>query len=559
MRVLIDGMGAVDLPRGAFIGQGAQGTVFGLPDGAVKVWSDPAAGVPAAKLVRLAGIRAPGLVTPRSLVRDGDGAVIGFTMPRVPSPRPAAALIPRIAREQLGLDAAAMRHLVGALRDAVRRLHDEGGLVVDLSENNLLVDRSLSEIHIIDADSWQIDQWPARALTESVRDRRAKPGVFDAGTDWFSFAVVSFALQVGVHPFRGVHPVVKGLDARMDAGISVFAPDVKLPAACEGLEVLAPRWRDWYEAVLEKGHRGPPPGGSDRGYQSPSRPAPEAQAVTTQALFRLDEPILALAERGGTITSLTASGIYVGTRRIGPRPEGRRPVFVYVPGDVIPAVVLERGHQLVIVDCATGDEQVLEAHLDDWSVCGERVVARMGDLLSELRFVRLGEQLVATWAPLGQVLGSATRLFRGVAIQSLFGACWVTPLTGKGAPQLRVRALDGVSWVTAAADGPVLAGVVASPDGGLERVLLRWSPDGRVEVDRRSDVSEHQPQVVALGDVVVVTEPGDRLTLLAARAGDPMRREVRDPFVGAVQLMAYRTGLAALADGVLLRLSLKST
>ena len=45
-------------------------------------------------------------------------------------------------------------------------------------------------------------------------DYRRMGGVFDLA-HWFAFAVVTFQLFTGIHPYKGKHPSVLDLDARM--------------------------------------------------------------------------------------------------------------------------------------------------------------------------------------------------------------------------------------------------------------------------------------------------------------------------------------------------------
>ena len=57
---------------------------------------------------------------------------------------------------------------------------------------------------------------------DSVRDRHAAG--WNEGTDWFSFALVSFQMFVGIHPYKGKHPALKTLDERMAQNVSVLHP-----------------------------------------------------------------------------------------------------------------------------------------------------------------------------------------------------------------------------------------------------------------------------------------------------------------------------------------------
>src|SRR5207248_7337064 len=112
-------------------------------------------------------------------------------------------------------------------QEGVRHVHERGILIVDLNEMNFLLDASVEEILFIDVDSYQTPGFPATALMESIRDRHAAR--FSQATDWFSFGIVSFQMFTGIHPYRGKHPTLTGLDARMERNVSVLNPEVAVP------------------------------------------------------------------------------------------------------------------------------------------------------------------------------------------------------------------------------------------------------------------------------------------------------------------------------------------
>src|SRR5947199_212129 len=82
---------------------------------------------------------------------------------------------------------------------------------------------------------------------------------FSPETDWFSFAIISFQMFIGIHPYRGLHPSLPDLDARMSANVSVLNPRVSIPKLCYPFSVIPQAYRDWYRAIFEDGKRVPPP------------------------------------------------------------------------------------------------------------------------------------------------------------------------------------------------------------------------------------------------------------------------------------------------------------
>ena len=150
------------------------------------------------------------------------------------------------------------------LQTGVSHIHSRGILIVDLNEMNFLVAPDFSELFFIDVDSYQTPSFPATVLMESVRDRHAK--AFSSDSDWFSFAVVSFQMFVGIHRsrerirlFNTCLTTRRNSTRACSANVSVLHPGVSVPAACLPFSVIPPNYLDWYRAVFEQGKRLPPP------------------------------------------------------------------------------------------------------------------------------------------------------------------------------------------------------------------------------------------------------------------------------------------------------------
>ena len=147
---------------------------------------------------------------------------------------------------------------------------------MDLNEMNFLVSQAFDEAYFIDADSYQTKHFPAPVLMESVRDWSVQHHAWTEVSDWFSFGIVTFQMFVGLHPFKGKYkghedgyraklPTDPPDDAfavtrrRMQHHISVFHPEVDMPAAAYPLTTIPRAYRDWYEQLFAKGKRLPPP------------------------------------------------------------------------------------------------------------------------------------------------------------------------------------------------------------------------------------------------------------------------------------------------------------
>ena len=111
----------------------------------------------------------------------------------------------------------------------------------------------------IDVDSYQTPGFKATALMDSVRDRHCHNNQFTPDTDWFSFGIVSFQMFIGIHPYKGKHPDLADMDARMMQNISALNKAVSVPKVCYAFDVIPQAYLCWYKAVFEQGKRCAPP------------------------------------------------------------------------------------------------------------------------------------------------------------------------------------------------------------------------------------------------------------------------------------------------------------
>ena len=415
MRVWVDGNSRVTrLTKQEFVGQGGQGSVYARRDVAYKIYTDPKQMIPLDKIAALSSIQDPAVIKPEKVLRDGKGCPIGYTMRFLANTMALCAVFPRAFRERSGVTPDQVVDWVLQIRRTVEHIHQAGILIVDLNEMNLLMDASLQTVSFIDVDSYQTPSHPATAIMDSVRDRHMQPGHFTELTDWFAFAVISFQLFCGIHPYKGRHPSLKGLDVRMRENVSVLHSDVRVPKATYPVSVIPPLWRSWYEAVFERGRRLPAP--DDVIGSLPTvplqRPVRSDKALQIDDIATLPARILRMDGRAGVPCAVTADGVYVDGRRVRAAQAGTDRVAIgFTPRQGIPVVASLAGGKLDVFD--TASRAVLPVHLevDELTEAGERLLVRSGDQVLELRIHEVGANRVLTFVPVAQVLPHATRLY----------------------------------------------------------------------------------------------------------------------------------------------------
>jgi len=558
MRISTPSGSLITLSSAQFVAAGGEAEVYAVGKEAYKIYGSPDKAIDPSKIDALSGIGHDRVLVPTGVVRDPKtAATVGIAMPYLADARPLASYTTRPTWLRNRLNAARRFGWVNQLRELVAAVHAVGIQIVDLNPMNVLVDRDLQSLFLIDTDSFQTPQHPATALVESVRDRHAPPNVFSEETDWFAFAVVSFQLMMGIHPYRGHHPSLKTLDARMQGNVSVFHSDVTVPHVCESFDVLPYAWRQWFFEVFEEGQRSAPPEHSTYAVIPViTRAQPTSLSLTFQAVERFETPIYALAEFDGARVVYTENGVFLNRRR----------VLDSLPGQVVigqacvghPVLVhLHRG-QCEWVDLVQRRTTRLSLDVDALSVCDGRVHLKVGGAVMELQFFRTPDGFRAVPKRLCQVHALNGQLFDGVAIQSLLGSTYVSLFTGRGrAAQQRVKALDGKRIVNACFGRGVLFVLTAGSDG-LKKWVFRARGESALSGDCIGEAVSLNWTVLDGGVVVDWMDDGV-LRLFSSEPHSTACREVADPALHAPGvLVSLAGGLAMIRDGTLYRLTMKT-
>ena len=230
---------------------GGEGSVYARQDRAYKLYLDPAKAQRARleeKVQRLQRFSHPGIAAPQGVLRNKNGDFLGLSLPRV-NGEALCKLFTNTWRDAHQFGEAETIAVARGMRAVVDYAHAHQAVLVDSNELNWMVDGKNPVA--IDVDSWQLPGYPATAIMASIRDPRS-PSSFNDGTDWFAWAVVTFQLWTGVHPFKGTHPdFARGaLVERMSAGVSVFDPRVRLPGAVRPVSDIPDALRAWYRDVF---------------------------------------------------------------------------------------------------------------------------------------------------------------------------------------------------------------------------------------------------------------------------------------------------------------------
>lgn len=545
MKVFIQGQGPVSLTKNDFLGRGGQGEVYAKGTTAYKLYDDPTRMIPVAKIGELAAITDPNVITPQAVLTDAKGTPIGYTMRFVRDAYTLCQTFTKAFRQRAGLTPEKSLTLVRKLQASIAHIHSKRILVVDLNELNFLVDQGLAEVYSIDVDSYQTPGYRASALMESVRDRHAQPNHFTEATDWFAFAIVSWQMFIGIHPYKGRHPQYgDDLEQRMRHNLSVLNPEVKYPQGVVlPLDVIPPAYRRWYEAVLERGERSAPP--DDTAALVPVAPRTRrltpGAAVDIVKLLTLPEAIVAYFDSPVHPVTLTTAAFYLAGRCITKAP--RRAVVAHAPRSERPIAAWTEAGKLRLFDLLA--QRLLPINLDasDVTVSGRRLYTLSGSNLLEIQFLESLNGVIASPRIVGAALELATHVGDGVMLQDLLGSFYasVFPTAGRH-HQIRLKELDGAKILEACYRNRVLA-VVTSKGGHYDRHIFRFgSGHGRdYDVDSVHDITLTGLNLVVHenGTAVMIDEEA-KIRVFSNQPCSQVARVIEDPAIAVDMRLALK-------------------
>jgi len=531
MKVRLKNKGTtVELSKRHFLAQGGEASIYVRDGISYKIYTDRSHMIPLAKIEELAGISRPEVMRPEDVLLDEHGVPIGCTMRFVDNAHALCQLFTMAFKQRNGVTPDRVARMVENMQEVLLHVHEKGVLVVDLNEMNLLADKGFGKVSWIDVDSWQTPGFPATAIMDSVRDWNAKS--FTDLSDWFSFAVVTFQLWMGIHPYKGTHPQVKGMVERMRAGLSVFNKSVTIPKMCPPLDSIPDRLRAWYKAVLEDGQRVLPPDAVGMS----AAIAPKVQLIAGTDHISITEflsyaqDVLHFEALGPHRLAFTADGLWVG-----------KTLFRGVPPTA--RAGLGPKQRVVVAESRNGWFDLRDLLLNkpiDLNMRAEAVMShdgriyfKSGDHVHEVSFLEMPDgSAKASARQVASVMPSATRLFDGVAVQDMLGAWYASVFLLPGrSHQLHLKELDGWKLLDAKYDNGVLMAVGAK-GGKYDRWVFVLQADFSGYVCR-----EHLKDIAYTGLNFVVLETGvcahideqERLELFANKPAATQAKVVDDP------------------------------
>lgn len=250
----------VALAQNDFVAKGGEASIFEKGGICYKIYSDPTKMIPIAKIKEFHILGDDRIIKPKEVVHNIKNQPIGFTMEWLGDDMIALCkLFTTTFRKNNNVENDVIIDLVEQIKSIIHSCHQKGFLLVDGNELNYLVNKDFTVPFLIDVNSWKTPKFPPTAFHPATKDWLSDD--FTEATDWFGFAIISFQLFVGIHPFRGN---IDGYDRgdfrrRVIDHLSVMNPRVTFPPSVRDFGLIPSAYKDWYYGTFENGMRLPPP------------------------------------------------------------------------------------------------------------------------------------------------------------------------------------------------------------------------------------------------------------------------------------------------------------
>jgi len=411
-----------------FVAKGGEKQIFRKNNIAYAIYEDLNKMIPPAKIGELSEMDHPSIVRPLDLILNVKNHPIGFTMPFLDADEDKITPMPRVFtntfRDKNSINNDVAIELVKNLKSVFHFIHGKKGLIVDGNEMNYLVDQTFTIPHLIDVNSLKTRSFPATAYHPATRDWTTT-GDFTELTDWFIFAIISFQIIIGIHPFKGNHPGYgkKDFINRIKDCVSVFNDKVTMPPPARDFSLIPANYKDWYFNTFENGKRVEPP----------QMPGEAGRAVVKAILVQSTDnfEIVSLREfpddllyyNHATTLAKTKTKVFIGKADYNAEPDEEViftpltnvPIFVKLRNKKLEARTVTPGIKIMPFNIEGSDMMIIDCSL----------YLKRDKKLTEIGFKDSAGRVVTFVKKVWQIEKNSSKMFSAMITQSVLGKAYV--------------------------------------------------------------------------------------------------------------------------------------
>jgi serine/threonine protein kinase len=431
--------------------------------------------IPVAKIQELQNLTRDNILKPLDILLDKNSKPIGFTMKWIRDSIAMCKLFTTDFRTRSKIAPSDVVTLVESIASTMSFIHSKQCLVVDFNEMNMMIDSKFKIPYFIDVDSYQTPNFQANAIMPSIRDVHST--TFSELTDWFSFAIVTCQLFIGIHPFKGKHPDFPKADfvTRMKNNASIFNPKILLPATVRDFSYIPKEYLEWYIRLFEKGERSLPPtiGGVIIAVAKPT--VAYSQTFTIKCLSTQDIDIIGHFSIMGVNVYLTKAAVHMNAQRF---------TLAHPDSDVLilmktltPVEAYIEDGRLVLWDMSENRLIPITLYAKNKMIIDNRLFVLSDDKLIEVTIQEMNHTAIAAIGNVWSVHPNASQMMRRVLYQDLLGKpFFLIPHKNGSAIMQTFPGLDGYKIIDARYENGVLV-VIRYKNGIYDRVVIVINPD----------------------------------------------------------------------------------
>ena len=529
-KVYIKGKGQVDLNNNDFLAEGGQGKIFAKGNVVYKLYHEPSKMIPSAKIDELSVLTDTNIIKPEDLLINSKNQPIGYTMKFVPDTNPLCKIFTKAFKQREGVKEDQIIKLVRRMQETLSHIHDKNILAVDLNEMNFLVSKVFDEVYFIDVDSYQTKNFPATVLMESIRDRHMKPGHFTKETDWFSFAIVTFQMFIGIHPYKGKHPTIQNLEERMKKNISVLNPTVSIPVICYPITNIPKSYLEWYKALFENGLRVSPPQDLTNNFviNTIVKKISNSNNFDMEEIHKFNDNIIDYYHSNGVEIIVTEKHVYVNGRK--DVLNVKKPVFGFTQKMNRPIVAFSKDGLVNIYDVL--QQKTLHTCVGkNYMEYDGRIYVQGEQNIYEVNLIEGKDTFVSTQS-VSNILEKATQMFDGVVVQNLLGSYYVSIFPKPNHHnQINIKELNRYKIIDAKYKNNVLM-IVGNKNGKYDRLVFRFNENWEYDCRITKDVCYNGINFVVLDNgICICINEEEKVEIFNNKKDSATLTEIDDPAI----------------------------
>lgn len=514
MKVVKNGK-TVSLTDNDFLSSGGEGSVY-IKNGEVyKIFTNSVDPSFIQKMKELDVLNNPNILKPVTPLFNDKDVFVGFTMKFVDDTASLPLLFTTSYRDRNGITEESTVKLVENIAQTMQFVHDQKILIVDANEFNYLVDKaSYTTPYFIDVDSYQTPSFPAKVIMPSIRDFTTTN--FSTLSDWYSFAVVSFQLFTGIHPYKGSHPDFKkdDIETRCKKHVSVLNKAVRFPPVVRSFDLIPDNYRQWYEEVFEKGLRKLPPTIAGK-IIAHAQQTPIASKLKVTEVFDFREKInkVRVSPTANVIQGITKYRIGNNDYKYQASKSEivlfeNEPVELFINQDRLKAF-----YRNELIDSGVAASK--------FSVIDGRIYVLGSDKITEIKFEKFKSLMmlpVNSW----NIIERSSQMFKNCFYSNMLGAAYFyIPFSTKNCAELHMKSLDGYKILDAAYDHGTLI-VMTFKNHVYSRFTIKFMDETFIYTDEvvEKDVTLAEINFTTLDNGVSLLLADDDIQITVAKSTD---------------------------------------